>query len=73
VVYQSEGFVNIDSPENMNKVFMFDATGKLVYQNIVSGKSAKINAAQFTSGVYMVNIETVNGKQTKKFLLNSIL
>jgi hypothetical protein len=52
VVYQSEGFVNIDSPENMNKIFMFDATGKLVYQNIVSGKSAKINAAQFTSGVY---------------------
>ncbi len=69
VVYQSEGFVNIDSPENMNKVFMFDATGKLVYQNIVSGKSAKINVAKFTSGVYMVNIETVNGKQTKKILI----
>lgn len=69
MVYQSEGFVNIDSPENMNKVFMFDATGKLVYQNNVSGKSAKINAAKFTSGVYMVNIETVNGKQTKKILI----
>jgi hypothetical protein len=69
LVYQSEGYVNIDSPENMNKVFMFDATGKLVYQNNVFGKSAKINASQFTSGVYMVNIETVNGKQTKKILI----
>lgn len=69
VVYQADGFIKVESPENMNKIILYDMAGKMVYQNNVSGKFTQISTERFTTGVYVVNILTVNGKTTKKIII----
>ncbi|MFT3918871.1 Ig-like domain-containing protein [Cloacibacterium sp.] len=69
VVYQVGGLVKIESPENMNKVALFDMAGKVVYQDNVSGKTTQINSQRLVAGVYILNIQSVNGKTSKKIII----
>ncbi|GGP06566.1 hypothetical protein GCM10010992_27080 [Cloacibacterium rupense] len=68
-VYQTEGWVVIESPEGLSRVWVTDATGKQLYQSEVNGKTARIQASHYPSGQYYITVEKSSGqKQTKKIL-----
>lgn len=68
-VYQNENWIIINSPINISKVDLIDASGRLVYQNSINGKKAEINASKFNSGMYYVKVETYKGVFTKKLMV----
>lgn len=68
LVYQTDDLIKISSPENINKVSVYDSSGRLMYQWKTSGKNTEMNASKLTSGLYIVNIETINATVSKKIL-----
>lgn len=68
LVYQMDEMIIIESPENINTVIISDASGRVVHQAVVSGKSTKINASKLVSGLYYVTVESINGRSTKKII-----
>ncbi|GGP06572.1 hypothetical protein GCM10010992_27110 [Cloacibacterium rupense] len=68
LVYQTGDLIKISSPENINKVSVYDASGRLMHQWKASGKNTEMNASKLSSGLYIVNIETINATQSKKIL-----
>lgn len=68
LVYQKDDNIIIDSPDDMKKVIISDATGKMIYQTNVNGKSAQINSSKYNTGMYYVSVETVTEKMTKKII-----
>jgi flagellar hook assembly protein FlgD len=67
-VYQTKNEIVIDSPIKVTGVNIYDASGKLLYTKKQNENKVKINSVFFKSGVYLVEVETSQGKQTKKVL-----
>ncbi|GGP06574.1 hypothetical protein GCM10010992_27120 [Cloacibacterium rupense] len=68
-VYQVEGWIMIDSQEGLSRVWISDSAGKSLYESEVKGKTTRVNASHYPSGMYYVTVETSSGqKQTKKIL-----
>lgn len=67
-VYQTKNEIVIDSPTKVTGVKIYDASGKLLYTKKENENKVKINSVFFKSGVYLVEVETSQGKQTKKIL-----
>lgn len=67
-VYQTKNEIVIDSPIKVIGVNIYDASGKLLYTKKQNENKVKINSVFFKSGVYLVEVETSQGKQTKKIL-----
>jgi O-glycosyl hydrolase len=65
----SSGFVTIDSPEIMSQITVSDMSGKTMAQ-IKSGKqTCSLSVSYLNKGLYLVNIESNNQKQTHKLLV----
>ena len=56
---------------NKSKIVIFDALGKIVYNQSVNSSSTEINTDKsFTSGVYVIRINTGNTVSFKKLIIN---
>ena len=60
-------YLNITSKENLVSVQIFNTVGQNVYTSKVSGNSIQINTQVLESGIYIVQIQTENGFETRKF------
>ena len=61
-------FVHVFHKENILKISVFDAAGKLVLTKEVNDKQADIFVQQFPKGSYMLQALTEQGTESVKFL-----
>ncbi|MBU8881887.1 choice-of-anchor J domain-containing protein [Kaistella sp. DKR-2] len=60
--------LNIESPEKVKSITVFDATGKSVSTHVLNASKSQVNLSKLASGVYVVNIETDKGVQSVKMI-----
>ena len=61
-------YLTITSPANLVSVQVFNMVGQNVFTSKASGNSMQINTQSLESGLYIVQIQTENGFETKKFM-----
>lgn len=61
-------YLNITSPEEMVSVQIINTVGQTVFTSTVNGKATQINTQNLESGLYIIQIQTKNGFETKKFM-----
>jgi len=64
-----ENQINIDlsdAPTGVTSIKMYDALGKVVFQQSTSNERITIDASKFESGIYMIDMMGSNWKATKK-------
>ncbi len=60
--------LNIESPNKVKSVSVFDATGKVVSTYSLNASKSQINLSQLAPGVYVVNIEMDNETKSIKVI-----
>ncbi|KFC19798.1 S8/S53 family peptidase [Chryseobacterium sp. FH1] len=60
--------VNITSPNEIERIALFDMNGKLILENLKASKSHSINLNKFPSSVYIITIKTKTGTVSKKII-----
>ena len=65
-VFAQNGYVIINSSNDLQDVRIYDITGKLLKTVQVGGNSADISISDFAAGIYMVQVRTGNGTVTRK-------
>lgn len=65
-----EDVLNINDLNDVNKIEIFDITGKMVQSAIVESNRISVNISALNSGVYIVSFYTKNGIKTNKFVKN---
>jgi len=61
-------FLNIQSTSDLVSVQVFNTVGQTVYSSKASGNAMQINTQSLESGLYIVQIQTENGFETRKFM-----
>jgi hypothetical protein len=57
----------VENSELINDLRIFDLTGRLVFSQIVNDNTTSVNVSMFKTGVYIMQVMTVNGVVSKKF------
>ncbi len=65
----AKDFVNIQAGCNVNLVKIVNMIGQVVYEKQYDAKNIKINTSNLQSGVYFLQMETAQGKVSKKFVI----
>lgn len=60
--------INISSPNDIERIALFDMNGKMILENYKTSKSQSINLNQFPSAVYIVLVKTKTGTVSKKII-----
>lgn len=60
--------LNIESPNKVKQVTVFDATGRSVSSHVLNATKSQVNLRRLTPGVYVVNIEMENETKTVKVI-----
>lgn len=60
----------IKGQTEMKQIRITTLTGQVVFERLVSGNEASVNTAAFSSGMYVVQIETTNGWNTQKLMID---
>ncbi len=60
----------IKGQTEMKQIRIMNLTGQIVYERLVSGTDASINTTLLSSGLYFVQIETANGWNTQKLMID---
>lgn len=60
--------LNITSPEPMVSVQVINTVGQTVFTENPNGKALQINTENLESGLYIVQIQTKNGMESRKFM-----
>lgn len=58
--------VNIRTDENMERLLLTDLTGRILMEEILSGKEARLNTSDILHGIYILMIETDSGIHKRK-------
>ncbi|MCF8301743.1 MAG: T9SS type A sorting domain-containing protein [Bacteroidales bacterium] len=58
--------VKIESPDAIRSLRVYNYTGQVVAEKVTTNKLMEVNVESFDSGIYIVEIETVSGKLTRK-------
>ena len=59
----------LTTEENINKISIYSVTGQMVYQsNNLKGLENSIDVSSFTSGIYLISVETEEEVLTEKFI-----
>ncbi len=62
-------FINIDSYNEIIRVKLYNNLGQLVNDDMINGNHAQINASSYSSGMYLISIETTEGTSVRKVLI----
>jgi Secretion system C-terminal sorting domain/Immune inhibitor A peptidase M6 len=65
----SDGIITITSSVNCNAAQLFDATGKLVKQYALTGKSNTLSVTGVANGIYQLKITTEKNVQSQKIII----
>jgi len=61
--------LNIDSKEMIENIQVFNYLGSLVFEQDCNSNSVKINTSDYIKGMYLVQINTINGTSTKRLVI----
>ncbi len=59
--------INITNNNTINEVRVFDLTGRTIFGETVNDNQTVINVSEFNQGIYIIQIETDNGVESKRF------
>jgi len=62
----ADNFINIASDFNIRNVSVINFVGQMVYTENVNGFDFQVNVSNYVAGIYMVRIETTEGKVVTK-------
>jgi len=62
----ANNFVNIESQSRIERIGIYDLTGKTVYSTTSDQNKLKINIDFLESGIYLIKLETENGIRVEK-------
>ena len=65
---KTKDVINITSPNNIERIALFDMNGKMILENYKTSKSQSINLNKFPSAVYMLLVKTKTGTISKKII-----
>jgi len=65
---KTKDIVNINAPNNIERIALFDMNGKLILENTRTSKSQSINLNQFPNAVYIISVKTKSGVVSKKII-----
>ncbi|MBP6577010.1 MAG: S8 family peptidase [Chryseobacterium sp.] len=65
---KTKDVVNITSPNEIERIVLFDMNGKLILENLKALKSQSINLNKFPSSVYIIIVKTKSGTVSKKII-----
>jgi hypothetical protein len=57
----------VENSDLINDLRIFDLTGRLIMSQVVNDNNTSINVSEFKTGVYIMQVMTVNGVVSKKF------
>ncbi len=60
------GILNVRGDSKINSVQIINISGQLVLESAVNGNSTMINTSSLTKGLYMLNVISANGIDTRK-------
>ncbi|MBI9037172.1 MAG: T9SS type A sorting domain-containing protein [Bacteroidales bacterium] len=61
--------LNIDSKEIIKNIQVFNYLGSLVFEQDCNSNSVKVNTSDYIKGMYLVQINTINGISTKRLVI----
>lgn len=64
----SSSSIQIVSPEEQSYIRIFDLTGKLVYDKVVSGTQNEVDISTYRAGLYIAQIESTGQFQSVRFI-----
>jgi len=59
----------VENSAQIKEVRIFDLTGRLVMSQVVNNNTATVSVSEFKTGVYIMQVMTVNGVASKKFIV----
>lgn len=65
---KTKDVINITSPNDIERIALFDLNGKMLLENFKTSKSQSINLNRFPSAVYIVLVKTKTGTTSKKII-----
>ena len=69
LIYKNNSDLVIQNANAIDKVEIYDASGKLVYANQFKSKSVRLNTSAYSKGFYIVKVVQQSGIKTKKIIL----
>jgi len=72
VVYPNpvSAYLNIESPFSIQKLDIFNSTGQIVMSTLPAENRVNLDLSNFTNGIYFLQLQTINGKISKKIQVN---
>lgn len=65
---KTKDIININSPNDIERIALFDMNGKLILENLKASKSQTISLTKFPSSVYILTVKTKTGTVSKKII-----
>ena len=65
---KTKDIININAPNDIERIALFDMNGKLILENTRTSKSQTINLNQFPNAVYIISVKTKSGVVSKKII-----
>ncbi len=57
----------VENSDLINDLRIFDLTGRMIFSQVVNDNATSINVSEFKTGVYIMQVMTVNGVVSKRF------
>lgn len=65
----ANNMIRIDATSEMQQIDIYNTVGALVESFNVNGKSVQLNLANYTNGVYFININHADGNSTQRLVI----
>lgn len=65
----ANNMIRIDATSEMQQIGIYNTVGALVESFNVNGKSVQLNLANYTNGVYFININHADGNSTQRLVI----
>lgn len=65
---KTKDVVNVSSPNDIERIAVFDMNGKLILENLKASKLQSVNLSTFPNSVYIITVKTKAGTLSKKII-----
>ncbi|MNK42908.1 Serine protease AprX [compost metagenome] len=65
---KTKDLINIISPNEIERIALFDMNGKMIFENYKTSKSQSISLNKFPSAIYIITVKTKTGTISKKII-----
>lgn len=62
------GYLRIESTSEITSLRLYNLNGNLIYASTINCETADIDMSRYSSGIYILKVETANGSATEKII-----